>query len=151
MTVVNIHEAPLTLRQVHEGGPTIWPVYQILFGRTRHEGTEKGSCSTHVEKKKFFKNFCLKSRCKETIGRRMRRWENNNKMAHSRTGWLCGSNSSSSRHRPVAGSCGDGNESLGSIKCRRFTDQFSNRKLVKRFCSVQFVFEWQYNYGRIRW
>jgi hypothetical protein len=35
----------------------------------------------------------------------------------------CGLDSSGSRYRPMAGSCEDGNENSGSIKCAEFLEQ----------------------------
>jgi hypothetical protein len=68
----------------------------------------------------------------ETLGRPRRRWEDNIKMHLQEVGWRGMDRITLAQ---VAGSCESGDETLGSIKCRKFLDCLGTW-LLKKDCAA---------------
>jgi hypothetical protein len=75
-----------------------------------------GACSTNGEKRNAYRILVGKPQEKRPLGIPRRRWVDNIIMDLREIGWR-GLDWPCSEWGPVEGSCEDGNEPLGSIKC----------------------------------
>jgi hypothetical protein len=81
-----------------------------------------GSCSTDGEKRCVYRVLVGNPEGKRPLGRPRHRWEDNIRMGLQEVGCVGMDWIGLAQDRHVAGTCENGNEPLGSIKCGEFLD-----------------------------